>query len=241
MGMSAAPAGSLPPDVAAARVVLAVCAHPDDESFGLGGVLGALAAHGVEIAVLCLTHGEASTLGPGEALGAVRARELGAAAAALGVRRVELLDHPDGALGDVPLAVLAGHVRAALVEHRPDLVIVFHPDGVTGHPDHRRATEAALAASGVVPVIAWAVHDDVAASLNDELGTCFVGRTSAEVDVVIEVDRSRQRAAIACHASQCLDNRVLWRRLELQGDREVLRWLRAPRDGSERETASAAP
>jgi LmbE family N-acetylglucosaminyl deacetylase len=241
MGMSAARAGSLPPDVAAARAVLAVCAHPDDESFGLGGVLGALAADGADIAVLCLTHGEASTLGAGEDLGAVRARELGAAAAALGVRRVELLDHPDGALGDVPLTVLAGHVRAALDEHRPDLVIVFDPDGVTGHPDHRRATEAALAASGVVPVIAWAVHDDVAASLNDELGTRFVGRTSAEVDVVIEVDRSRQRAAIACHASQCLDNSVLWRRLELQGDREVLRWLRAPRDRPERETASAAP
>ena len=44
--------------------VLAVCAHPDDESFALGALLHHLAAHGAETSVLCFTHGEASTLGP---------------------------------------------------------------------------------------------------------------------------------------------------------------------------------
>src|SRR5512146_1948099 len=44
------------------RSVLAVCAHPDDESFGLGAVLDAFGAQGTRLAVLCLTHGESSTL-----------------------------------------------------------------------------------------------------------------------------------------------------------------------------------
>jgi N-acetylglucosamine malate deacetylase 2 len=57
--------------------VLAVCAHPDDESFGLGAVLAALARTGTSSSVLCFTHGGASTLGPGGGdLRRVRAREL---------------------------------------------------------------------------------------------------------------------------------------------------------------------
>lgn len=43
---------------------------------------------------------------------------------------------------------------------------------------------------------------------------------------MIEVDRSRQLAAIGRHFTQSADNPVLWRRLELLGDREYLRWLR---------------
>jgi mycothiol S-conjugate amidase len=62
--------------------VLAVCAHPDAESFGLG----ALSDQGTTARVLCFTHGEASTLGETRrSLGEVRAGELAGAAAALGV------------------------------------------------------------------------------------------------------------------------------------------------------------
>jgi len=86
-------ADALPP----AEDVLAVCAHPDDESFGLGAVLAALSDRGARVRVLCLTHGEASTLGDGSRpLGEVRAEELDAAAAVLGVEDVELLSYLDG-------------------------------------------------------------------------------------------------------------------------------------------------
>lgn len=66
-----------------ATSVLAVCAHPDDESFGLGAALSAFVDSGCATAVLCLTHGEASTLGEaptlGAGLGRTRATELAAA------------------------------------------------------------------------------------------------------------------------------------------------------------------
>lgn len=214
--------------LSASTGVLAVCAHPDDESFGLGAVIAGFAASGVRVSVLCFTQGEASTLhvGPGE-LGAIRARELAAAAAELGVVRTELLDYPDGRLGEVPLAELAAHVDRLAGEEGADTLLVFDAGGVTGHPDHQRATEAALhAAERAYGVLAWAVPEAVAAELNAAFGTAFAGRAEAELDITLAVDRGRQRLAISRHASQSTDNPVLWRRLDLLGEVERLRWLR---------------
>lgn len=207
--------------------VLAVCAHPDDESFGLGAVLGALAEAGTRVQVLCFTHGEASTLGAGgrRSLAQVRHEELARAAGALGLDKVELLDYPDAHLGAVPLEELASHVLAAGAG--ADALVVFDEGGITGHPDHCRATEAAVVAASRVglDVVAWALPASVAAQLNAELGTTFVGRAPGEIHAAVPVDRTRQRAAIACHASQSTDNPVLWRRLELLGGLEHLRWI----------------
>ena len=65
----------------------------------------------------------------------------------------------------------------------------------------------------------------VAAALNHEFSTCFRGRPDDEIDLTITVDRARQRDAIACHRSQSIDNPVLWRRLDLLGTAEHLRYL----------------
>jgi LmbE family N-acetylglucosaminyl deacetylase len=216
--------GSLPE----ASSVLAVCAHPDDESFGLGAALVAFGARGTPTAVLCLTHGAASALGTSRGdLHQIRATELAAAAAELGVSDVELLDYPDGALAQEPAELLSGHVQQAAVRANASLLLVFDEGGITGHPDHRQATRAAslFARHAKLPVLAWAVEQRVAARLNLEFGTSFVGRTTDQIDCSIEVDRRRQLSAITCHASQAQDNAVLWRRLELQGNREVFRWL----------------
>jgi N-acetylglucosamine malate deacetylase 2 len=209
--------------------VLAVCAHPDDESFGLGAVLATLADRGTAVSVLCFTHGEASTLhGVGGDLGVVRAGEVAAAAKVLGVERAELLDYPDGGLGGVPLDELAAHVRRAASIAGTRTLLVFDEGGITGHPDHRRATQAALAAAamGNQAVIAWTIPDTVAEALNAEFNTSFVGCAPHRIDRAVTVDRRRQLEAIECHASQSMDNPVLWRRLELLGDTEHLRLLR---------------
>ncbi len=221
----AGPRGSLP----AASSVLAVCAHPDDESFGLGAVLRHFVDDGAEVAMLCFTHGEASSLGGSDhRLAEIRRAELDGAAAALGIGRIQLLNRPDGSLAEEPLEDLAGEVAATVDEVSADLLLVFDEGGITGHPDHRRATEAALAGAPTLPVLAWSLPLDVAGALNAEFGATFLGRDEPEIDVVVRVDRTHQRQAIACHTSQSSDNPVLWRRLELLGDEEALRWLRSP-------------
>lgn len=206
--------------------LVAVCAHPDDESFGLGAVIAAFAAAGTDNTLLCFTRGEASTLGTEQGdLAAVRTAELTAAATALGIADVTLLDYPDGGLADIPLETLTAEVDR--VAGQADALLVFDEGGITGHPDHIKATAAAFAAAEQIGIFvyAWAIPRDVAAALNAEFGTTFVGSESGAMDFCLTVDRARQLRAIACHRSQATDNPVLWRRLALTGDHEHLRVL----------------
>ena len=145
--------------------VAVVCAHPDDESFGLGAVLSRFAEAGCRLGLLCFTHGEASTLhdAAGE-LHAVRADELAAASAVLGVDPVRLLDYPDGGLAAHDIDELADHVIGLCSATAAAGMLVFDEGGVTGHPDHRTATAAAVRAADelVLPVLAWTIPSEVA-------------------------------------------------------------------------------
>lgn len=210
------------------RSVLGVVAHPDDESFGLGAILSAFADENAELAVLCLTHGEASTLhGVAGELGEIRAAELAAAADVLGVSAVELLGYPDGQLSHTPTDELAIPVIDFAKRFSAQGLLVFDPSGVTGHPDHRQATAAAQVAAAQLrlPVLGWTLPTAVAETLNSEYRTSFTGHPVADIDLVVPVDRARQYQAVRKHPSQALPTSVLWRRLELLGPVENLRWL----------------
>jgi len=208
--------------VVTARSALAVIAHPDDESFGLGGVLSALTGAGTSVRVLCFSRGEASTLGAVDDLGSVRAGELALAASALGVEEVALLDFPDGGLIAIPPGTLEREVADRLGD--ADLVVVFEPGGVTGHPDHQAVTAAAedVARRRSLTVLEWGVAPAVARALNHEFGTDFVAFDGVDV----RVGRAGQWAAIRCHSTQAHDKPVLRRRLALQGGCDRVRLLR---------------
>lgn len=218
--------GRLPPDWSAFLVVIA---HPDDESFGLGAIIDRLTSSGVAAHVLCYTHGEASTLNEtGADLHRAREAELKQASAELGAAAVTLLDYADGQLSSTPPAELAAHVTRLVARDHADGVLVFDDTGVTGHPDHQAATRAAVLAADAawLPVLAWTLPAAIARRLRDETGHYFAGRAPSEVDLCMRVDRARQRKAALLHVTQISPAAVLWRRLQLQGDCEHLRWLR---------------
>jgi LmbE family N-acetylglucosaminyl deacetylase len=122
--------------------LMCVLAHPDDESLGTGGALAKAAADGVATYVVTATRGERGRFGDGkespgpEVVGKAREAELRAAARELGVRDLQLLGYPDGALDTVDAAEaierIAGHLRRV----QPQVVITFGPEGAYGHPDH---------------------------------------------------------------------------------------------------------
>jgi len=136
--------------------LMAIMAHPDDESLGVGGTLAKYASEGVEVFLLTATRGESGRYRghrPGEPehpgaseLGRVREAELRAAASALGLCEVSLLDYHDQFLDRADpreaIAAIAGHIRRI----QPDVVVTFGPDGAYGHPDHIAISQFTAAA-----------------------------------------------------------------------------------------------
>lgn len=131
--------------------LMAVFAHPDDESFGPGGTLARYAAEGVEITLICGTRGEAGTIGHSASYGPallarIRQAELEAAVEVLAIRRLHLLGYPDRNVATVPAERGKRDVLALMRGVEPDVVIAFHPSGISGHPDHKAMTAFATQA-----------------------------------------------------------------------------------------------
>ncbi|HZW43324.1 MAG TPA: PIG-L family deacetylase [Dermatophilaceae bacterium] len=211
--------------------VLAVIAHPDDASYGLGAILDAFVFAGAKVSVLCLTHGQAWALegAPGD-LAALRGAELASAADVLGPKRVQMPDCPDGDLSKVGQTSLVAEVVAAADRYFPDGLVVFDTAPAPGRLDHVTATSAGLQAAETLdlPVLGWALSEDVIARLCHDFGPGSTGNQDEEIDLRVNVDRARQRVASHSLEGQALPGSARWRRLELLADTESLRWLRVP-------------
>ncbi len=139
--------------------LLAVFAHPDDESFGPGGTLAHYAGQGTEVRLLCATRGEVGDI-PEELLEGdrdiahLRESELRCAAEHLGLSDVHFLDYRDSgmpgsednhhprALAAAPLDEVSAKIYEYMQEHQPQVVITFDPIGGYRHPDHIAVYEA---------------------------------------------------------------------------------------------------
>jgi LmbE family N-acetylglucosaminyl deacetylase len=129
-----------------ALTLMAVLAHPDDESLGLGGVLAKYASQGVDVHLVTATRGDGGRFQgypigdprhPGaEALGTIREGELRAAASVLGVHSVSVLGYHDRYLDEVDPREAIARIGLHIRRIRPQVVVTFAPDGAYGHPDH---------------------------------------------------------------------------------------------------------
>ena len=137
--------------------LMAVLAHPDDESLGTGGSLAKYGSEGVETYVVTATRGERGryhdgTENPGpEAMGRIREQELLNAADVLGVEEVSFLDYMDGDLDQADPNEAIGKIVQHLRRVRPQVVLTFDQAGAYGHADHiaicQFTTAAAVAAA----------------------------------------------------------------------------------------------
>ena len=136
--------------------LLAVLAHPDDESLGNGGMLVKYAAEGVKTYLVTATRGEQGWFAdpkdyPGpEELGRIREGELRSAAKVLGVQEVSFLDYRDGELPNADHDEVVGKIVDHIRKIRPHVVVTFDQNGLYGHPDHIaicQFTTAAVAAA----------------------------------------------------------------------------------------------
>lgn len=132
--------------------ILAILAHPDDETLGFGGTLARYADEGAETYVVTATRGEYGWFedpedypGP-EALGKIREKELEAAADMLKLRDFRLLDYIDGQLNKADSQRIIGQLVDEIRRVRPDVVLTFDLFGAYGHPDHIAISQFAMSA-----------------------------------------------------------------------------------------------
>ena len=146
------------------QTLLAILAHPDDESFGMGGTLALYASRGVDVHLVCATRGEVGEVAPEmmegfNSIADLRESELRCAAGILGLKGVYFLDYRDSgmpgsldnthpkALAAQPLDEVAANLECYIRELKPQIVLTFDPYGGYGHPDHiaiQRATVLAF-------------------------------------------------------------------------------------------------
>lgn len=116
--------------------ILVVLAHPDDESFAIGGTLAKYSRQGMQVVLLTATRGEAGIPGKEpEESGKIRERELRKAAKHLGIE-VHFLNYLDGELANEAPIGLIEQVAGWIDTVQPHAILTFGPDGVSGHPDH---------------------------------------------------------------------------------------------------------
>jgi LmbE family N-acetylglucosaminyl deacetylase len=150
------------------RRLLAVLAHPDDESFGMGGTLALYAQRGAEVHLVCATRGEAGIMDAEylEGFSSVaekRESELRCATRILGLSGVHFLDYRDSgmtgspdnqhpqALAAAPLEEVARHIARLMRQLKPQVVLTFDPIGGYRHPDHFAIHKATLRAFEISP------------------------------------------------------------------------------------------
>jgi len=184
--------------------MLVILAHPDDESFAVGGTLAKYAHQNVQVILLCATRGEAGIQGvkPEEA-GDIRERELRQAAEHQGIE-VYFLGYPDGELAQTKPEALLETVACWIDLVQPQVILTFGPEGVSGHPDHVTISHTVTKAydlsyqKGLLlyirPSEATVLGCGVSFSNSED------GKPLLEVDISdYKMDKVR---AIQCHASQ---------------------------------------
>ena len=142
---------------------MAVLAHPDDESLGVGGTLARYAREGVATHLVTATRGQRGRCDHLEVrpddgeVGRIREAELRAAAAVLGLESLTVLDYLDGSLDQADPVEAAARIAEKMVELRPHVVLTFDPDGAYGHPDHIAISQLTTAAVAVAASAGHAV------------------------------------------------------------------------------------
>jgi LmbE family N-acetylglucosaminyl deacetylase len=148
--------------------LMAVHAHPDDESSSTGGVLAKYAAEGVRTVLVTCTNGEFGD-GPGgvkpgaeghdpATVAKTRLAELDLATEILNVSDLELFGYHDSGMADweykdwpnvfsnVPVEVAAARLAELFDRYRPDVVVTYDDYGGYNHPDHLQASRVTMAA-----------------------------------------------------------------------------------------------
>lgn len=137
-------------DIKRLGTILGIWAHPDDETYSMGGIMAAAVENGQTVVCITATRGELGiqdeSRWPAKRLGQIREQELKHAFKILGVERHHWLDYPDGGCDKVDENEAVNRICSLIVAFKPDSILTFGADGLTGHPDHQTVSGWAVKA-----------------------------------------------------------------------------------------------
>lgn len=219
------------------RDLLGVWAHPDDEAYLSAALMARTAGEGGRVTLLTLTDGEAGfpedDPRPADDRARQRRRELTRAMARIGVTDVRFVGLPDGRIAERGGEALVETIRQTMLDVRPNVVVTFGPDGITGHDDHVHnwwAVTRAWAETRIGDLWYAAKTQtwlDEWRQVHDELGIWMTGEpegTNPE-DVILDLDLDgpeleRKRAVLGEHRSQTVAA------VAALGEDNYRRWIR---------------
>lgn len=127
-------------DIKQLGTIFCIFAHPDDETFTMGGIIAAARRNSQRVIVVTATRGEGGVQDesrwPRDKMAEIRTKELDEALSILGVEHHFFLDIVDGTCKDIQAEEPINRIAKLLKTYTPDSIMTFGPDGLTGHPDH---------------------------------------------------------------------------------------------------------
>lgn len=203
--------------------ILGIWAHPDDETWASAGVMSVARDNGQRVVCIVATDGGAgktddSKRWPKSELCETRLTEMRNALQIIRVEEAYLLNYKDGSLGTVDKAELVTELARHITGIKPDTILTFEPNGITGHDDHKVISWAAKQAArqSAVPGVVYGAcetkerYDEVGCECNKKFNMYFNTDkpslvTAAKADLLITLTPAamdKKRRALQAHTSQ---------------------------------------
>lgn len=200
--------------------LLAVFAHPDDESFGPGGTLAKYAALEVEVFLVTATRGEAGQWSEvkvgGKTLSEIRAREERQAVKILGVKQVAFLNFRDGQIANQDVCKLTQKILLKIKKIKPQVILTFDLTGISLHLDHIAVAVATTRAFLESKIPQKLYYHVLPQSFAQKFASHFPGFPDEKITTKIRTSSmwGKKVLAMKCHLTQKKDwERILarWR------------------------------
>ena len=190
------------------KKALIVLSHPDDESFGPAGTIALWAEQGYEIHLVSATKGEIGNNPTDDETAKIREAELKEACNILGVKKISYLGYKDGHISNRHIPILELRITEKIINFKPNIIMTFNLNGLTGHLDHvaiANATTTAFDKTGVAEKLYYYSYPRAYTDTIDEYFIHFPeGFDEDEFDEIIDTSpvRETKLEAMMAHKSQ---------------------------------------
>ena len=194
-------------DVTRLGRILGVWAHPDDETFTSAGIMSVAITNNQEVMCVTATKGEQGVQNeskwPKARLASIRKAELETAFNILGVSNHVWLEYKDGHCREDDDSAIK-EISKIINEFKPDSILTFGKDGITGHSDHRAVScwvTQALQAVKSKPTTYHAAH-------TNKQYTDYLGTLDQKLNIFFNVDEPYFYDEKDCHICFKLDKNL---------------------------------